>query len=444
MLAFYRARMYTPEFRRVRNGSSILQALLSPPTMNGHMMTLVTDTRHLADFCTRQRGQPWVAVDTEFMRDSTYWTKLCVVQLASPKEEAVIDVLAENMDLQPLAELLDSPNIVKIFHAGRQDLEVFLKIFGRLPRKIFDTQIAAMACGFEEQVSYQHLIFTICQVKLNKSKRFSNWQRRPLSEQQILYARNDVHYLGQAYLHLSSYLQKHNRTQWLDEEMETLCDPRRYNCDPKEAWKRLKPQSRAASYMTACKLLAEFREAQAQKKDLPRNWVLRDQQLHALATHLPRTSKEMLSLRGFGRRPLPTQIAVEVCKIVEKVRHLPNLADSFAPSRSFARDVAVPPLLEALRRSKSNEHAVATRLLASTDDLKEIVLHGSKANTPALRGWRYDLFGRAALDLCAGRIAMTLRNGKTTIVSRQTTAIEPNAHASRTPHPPPTQKDSST
>lgn len=390
-------------------------------------MTLIQDTASLAAFCDRLRGAPFVTVDTEFMRDQTYWPILCLVQLAGPEDAAVIDSLAPGLDLAPLAEILAAPEIVKVFHAGRQDLEIFLKRFGRLPAPIFDTQVAAMVCGFGEQAAYDTLARKIAGVGLDKSSRFTDWSRRPLTERQLAYALGDVTHLRPVYLHLKQMLEASGRAAWIAEELAVLTDPATYDLSPENAWLRLKSRSNDRKFLGYVRALAAWREQEAQRRDVPRARVLKDEQLFEIAAHPPRSAEDLARIRGLGADFARGRLGQGILAAVQGAK---PLEPSEVPVR-LERPEPQPglqslvELLKVLLRLRAEEHGVAQRLIANAAEL-ELIAADNAAPVPALQGWRREIFGADALALKHGQLGLTAK-GSSVAILRLDEAAEPPA-----------------
>lgn len=372
-------------------------------------MTLIADTETLAAFCARQAGVPYVAVDTEFMRDTTYWPKLCLVQVAGPDEAAVIDALATGIDLGPLYELLVDPKVLKVFHAARQDMEIFHQYMGgRLPAPIFDTQVAAMVCGFGDQAGYDTLARKLTGTHIDKVSRFTDWSHRPLTDRQLDYALADVVHLRPIYEILSDRLEASGRAGWLEEEMAALTDPATYDLHPEEAWLRLKSRSRDPRHLVVLRELAAWREREAQARDVPRNRVLRDEQLLDIAAHTPRTPKNLARTRGLRRDLAEGRIGRAILETVERALALPE-SERPAPRRKEDLPPGLGPivdLLKVLLKAKCERHGVAQKLVASSAELEHIAAD-DEADVRALTGWRREIFGADALALKHGRLALT-------------------------------------
>lgn len=371
-------------------------------------MTLITDTEALDALCTRiSNRNDFVAIDTEFMRDKTYYAKLCLVQLASAEEAVAIDPLAPDIDLNPLYALLANPKVLKVFHAARQDVEIFVHQAGAVPYPLFDTQIAAMVCGFGDAVSYDKLVRALTGVRLDKTSRFTDWSHRPLSDRQIDYALADVIHLRPVYERLRKKQEKAGRSEWLAEEMAQLVDPSTYSTKPEDAWRRLKVRSTKPKFLVVLRGLAAWREREAQSRDVPRNRVLRDDALVDIAAQAPVSVQELARTRAFNSESAGGRTGRAVLNAVETALALPK---EEWPSLPEPKDVPqgrlpVADLLRVLLKVKCEEHDVAPKLVASAEDLDAIAADDT-ADVPALRGWRRQVFGDTALAVKHGRLAM--------------------------------------
>jgi ribonuclease D len=375
---------------------------------------LITRSEDLAPLVDRLSKQPFVAVDTEFMRENTYWPDLCLLQVASPEEAAAIDPKAD-LDLAPLMSLLvDNPEVLKVFHAGGQDLEIIHNITGKTPQPLFDTQIAGMALGHGEQVGYSNLIESMLGHSIDKGARFTDWSRRPLDKRQIDYAIADVTHLATVFPKLLGRLKKTGRGGWLDEEMERLADPSSFAFEPEEAWKRLKLPSRNAAVLGRLKALAAWRETEARSKNIPRGRIVKDDTLGELAAHPPKDQEDLGRVRGLSAGWRTNDIGARLIAAVTSARPLePHEMPDREPRRpGLTKDgVLVADLLKLLLKIRSKETGVAPRLIARSDDL-EALAAGVRKNLRILEGWRFDEFGRDALDLVEGRLAFAIENGK--------------------------------
>ena len=373
---------------------------------------LIETSDALDSFCRTQAGADFVTVDTEFIRDKTYWPKLCLVQIAGPEEAAVIDALAEGIDLSPLYELLEDDRILKVFHAARQDLEIFFQERGRLPNPVFDTQVAAMVCGFGDQIGYDRLAAQLAGAKIDKSSRFTDWARRPLTRKQLDYALSDVTHLRMVYEKLDKKLQKNNRTHWLNEEMKILLHPDTYDTSPERAWLRLKTRSRDRRYLALLRELAAWRERECHQRDQPRNRILRDEQLYDIAAQAPSDPETLARTRGLGSDFARGKLGRGILEAVQRAKAQPESDLPPAPPRNDQPQGtgATAELLKVLLKQVCEEHGVAQRLVASASDLDALAAD-DEADVPALKGWRRELFGARALDLKHGRIALAVENG---------------------------------
>jgi ribonuclease D len=380
-------------------------------------MTPITTTAELAAFCDEIKGQPFVAVDTEFMRETTYWPKLCLIQAAAPNAEAVIDPLAEGIDLEPFLQILRDESIEKVFHAARQDVEIFNNLQA-MPRPLFDTQVAGMAAGYGEQIAYDALVRQMLKIELDKSSRFTDWARRPLSDAQLTYALADVTYLAKLYPVLKARLEKEGRLGWVHDEMQNLCDPAIYDVEPENAWKRLKPRRHTAKYLAVYKAVAAWRERTAQQRDQPRGRILKDEAIDELATQAPTDAAQVDRLRsvpkGFsGSRFGPDLLAAIREALKDPEAYAPVVERSKASVSPAAG--AVVELLKVLLKARAEDVGVASKLIATVSDL-ELIANDDNAATPALTGWRREAFGEDALKLKRGELALVLDGTRVRVV----------------------------
>jgi ribonuclease D len=380
-------------------------------------MTPITTTAELAVFCDKIKGQPFVAVDTEFMRETTYWPKLCLIQAAAPNAHAVIDPLAEGMDLEPFLEILRDEAILKVFHAARQDVEIFNNLKA-MPRPLFDTQVAGMAAGFGEQIAYDALVRQMLKIELDKSSRFTDWARRPLSDNQLTYALADVTHLADLYPILHARLEKEGRFGWVTDEMANLTDPANYDVEPENAWRRLRPRKHTAKYLAVYRAVAAWRERTAQMRDQPRGRILKDEAIDEIATQAPTDADGLDRLRsvpkGFsGSRFGPDLIAA--------IREALKDPEAYAPVIERSRQTpspaagAVVELLKVLLKARAEEAGVASKLIATVSDL-ELIANDDHAKTSALTGWRREAFGEDALKLKRGELALVLDGTRVRVV----------------------------
>jgi ribonuclease D len=371
-------------------------------------MVLIDSTDALAALCRRQAEAQYVTVDTEFMRDKTYWPQLCLVQIAGPEEAAAVDPLAPGMDLAPLLELMADTRVLKVFHAARQDIEIFVNLTGAVPAPLFDTQVAAMVCGFGDAVSYETLAGRLAGAQIDKSSRFTDWAHRPLTERQLHYALTDVVPLRTVYEKLAQRLAKSGRTQWLAEEMAVLTDPGTYRQDPQEAWRRFKLRSNNRKLLALVRELAAWREVAAQQRNLPRNRLLRDESILEIAAHAPATVAELSRTRGLGKNFAEGRLGGEILAAIQRVLALPESEYPVPPPRREPPP-GIGPLVDLLRvllKLRCEENDVAQKLVADTEDL-ELIAADDAAPVRALQGWRAEVFGKDALDLKHGRLALT-------------------------------------
>lgn len=370
-------------------------------------MDLIVSTEALSAFCERAAQFDFVTVDTEFLRETTYWPRLCLIQVATDDEAVLIDPLADHLDLKPFFALLANPSVTKVFHAARQDIEIFVKLTGAVPHNIFDTQIAASVCGFGDSASYDSLVRAICKVELDKSSRFTDWSARPLSEKQRLYALADVTYLRDIYRELRKQVEQTRRWDWVEDELAVLRSIDTYVVQPEEAWGRLKMKINRARDLAALKVLAEWRERKAQLTDQPRSRVFKDDALYDLAMQRPLSPEAFDKLRavprGFGRSSAAAEI-IELLKGVEAIpkAELPELPERY---RGPSPKGAVGDLIRVLLKSVAEQHGVAARIIATSDEIDALVLDDD-ADVPALKGWRRKLFGDKALAIKHGRIGL--------------------------------------
>ena len=379
-------------------------------------MQPITTTSELAELCKRLTASDFVAVDTEFLREQTFWPQLCLIQAAGPDVEMVVDPLAPGLDLTPFWDLMIDEQVVKVFHAARQDIEIVYAEADRIPRPVFDTQVAAMVCGFGESVSYVNLVKKVTGHDIDKSSRFTDWSRRPLSSKQLAYALGDVTHLRDIYRFLQGELDKSGRAGWLQEEMSTLIDPATYESDPEHAWQRLKLRVRNRKSLAVMMELAAWRERLAQTQDVPRARILRDEALYDIANHAPTEPEQLGELRtlseGFARSQRAKEIVEAVRRGLERdMRTVPPLKQGQPLS---AEASATVELLKVLLKACAAQHAVAPRLIADSTDLERIATEQAP-DVPALAGWRRTLFGDAALKLKRGEIALALDRGEVVV-----------------------------
>jgi ribonuclease D len=370
-------------------------------------MDIIVSTESLAAFCERAAQFEFVTVDTEFLRETTYWPRLCLIQVATNDEAVLIDPLAPDIKLAPFFTLLANPDVTKVFHAARQDVEIFVKLTGAVPNNIFDTQIAASVCGFGDSASYDSLVRAICKVELDKSSRFTDWSARPLSEKQLTYALADVTYLRDIYCELKKQVEQTRRWDWVEDELGVLRSIDTYVVQPENAWERLKMKLNRSRDLAAMKVLAQWRERRAQETDQPRSRILKDDVLSELATQRPLTPEAFDKLRAVPRGYGRSSAAAEIIALMKEVEALPKSALPPMPERYRGPSPkgAVGDLIRVLLKSVAEQNAVAARIIATSDEIDALVLDDD-ADVPALKGWRRRLFGEKALAIKHGRVGL--------------------------------------
>ncbi len=369
--------------------------------------TLITTTEALAELCQRLRHERFVTVDTEFMRERTYWPELCVVQLAGSADVAVVDAQADGIDLAPLGELLADRSVMKVFHAARQDIEIFVLKFGDVPRPLFDTQVAAMVAGFGDQAGYDALVSALTGGAIDKAHRFSDWSARPLSPAQIAYAAADVTWLRGVYERLLARLERDGRVDWVTEEMAVLSEPATYRADPEAMWERLRPRSTNRRYLALVRAIAAWREREAQRVNIPRQRLLKDETVLEIAATAPDDPEALARARGISRGFAEGRTGASLLAAIAAAVALPDDALPEAPrGRDGPRpSPALVSLLKVLLAAKCEQHDVAPKLLASSDDIDRLATEDAP-DIPALHGWRNTVYGADAMALKAGRIAL--------------------------------------
>ena len=381
-------------------------------------MTPITTTAELAVFCDKLKGQPFVAVDTEFMRETTYWPKLCLIQAAGANGvEACIDPLAEALDLEPFLEIMRDASILKVFHAARQDVEIFNNLKA-MPVPLFDTQVAGMAAGFGEQIAYDALVRQMLKIELDKSSRFTDWARRPLSDNQLTYALADVTHLASLYPILRERLEKEGRLGWVTDEMANLTDPAIYDVEPENAWKRLRPRKHTAKYMAVYKAVAAWRERTAQLRDQPRGRILKDDAIDEVATQAPTDADQLDRLRSVPKGFSGSRFGPDLLTAIREALKDP---EAYAPVVERNRTAASPAagavveLLKVLLKARAEEAGVASKLIATVSDLEQIA-NDDESDNAALKGWRREAFGEDALKLKRGELALVLDGARVRVV----------------------------
>ena len=380
-------------------------------------MEIITTSEALKIACDRLSGAGYVTVDTEFMRDSTFWPVLCRIQLAGPKDELIIDPLAPDIDLTPFYKLMKNRKVVKVFHAARQDIEIFFHEGDAIPDPLFDTQVAAMVCGFGDSIGYETLVRKLAGGNVDKSSRFTDWSRRPLSDKQLQYALADVTYLRTVYEVLAKRLTQTGRVHWVAEEMAVLQDPETYAMRPENAWKRLKGRFRGTRGLAVLVEIAAWRERQAQERDIPRSRIMKDDALYEIATQLPKSLSDLDALRAVPKGFSNSRSAASLMEAIE--RGLAMKEDDIpvveGPEPLPAGIGPLVELLKVLLKQKCEEHDVAQKLVANVADLEIIAAH-QEADVPALKGWRREIFGEDALRLKRGELAIGAKGKKIVLI----------------------------
>jgi ribonuclease D len=381
-------------------------------------MELITTSTQLAEACARLAKHPVITVDTEFLRETTYYPLLCVVQMASPDEAVVVDTLADGIDLKPFFTLMADEKVLKVFHAARQDIEIIVHRANIVPHPIFDTQVAAMVLGYGDSIAYDQLVERITGHRPDKTHRFTDWSRRPLTKEQLHYAVSDVTHLRDVFAALDADLRKRGRNDWVSEEMEILTSPRTYDFHPERAWERLKTRVRKPKELAVLMEIAAWREQEAQSRDVPRSRVLKDDAVGDIATHAPTSLEKLANLRslpkGFERSKWGSDIITAVQRGLSRD---PNTLPKLEKPRNNSNGAAIVELLKVLLRMTSERHAVASKVIATVDDLEQIA-SDDHADVGALHGWRRELFGEAALALKHGKLALAVERGRVIRVDR--------------------------
>jgi ribonuclease D len=381
-------------------------------------MKLIDTSAELAAACERLKHHGYVTVDTEFLRETTFWPRLCVIQMASLEEAIAVDALAPDIDLGPFFELMTNTSVVKVFHSARQDIEIIWHLGEVIPAPLFDTQVAAMVCGFGDQVSYEQLAGSLAAAKIDKSSRFTDWSRRPLSDSQIDYAIADVTHLRTIYEKLIARLEKNNRLGWLDEEMAILSSPETYRQEPERAWERLKTRVRKPRDLAVLMEVAAWREREAQMRDVPRSRVLKDDTIGDIALAAPRTVEELGRLRTIPQGFERSRTGADILAAVERaLSRDPSTLPPVDRDRPNGNTGAIVQLLKVLLQSTAENRGVASKIIATVDDL-EAIAQSDNADVASLKGWRRELFGEHALALKHGRLSLGIEKGRVVAVSK--------------------------
>jgi ribonuclease D len=375
-------------------------------------MDLITTTKDLADACARLRKHPFVTIDTEFLRETTYYPVLCVAQLASPDEAIVIDAMVPGIDLTPFYKLMVDERVLKVFHAARQDIEIVWHATERLPHPVFDTQVAAMVLGYGDSISYDQLVRRITGDVLDKSHRFTDWTRRPLSDAQLRYAISDVTHLRDVYRALSAELERRGRAHWMADEMAVLTSPETYRAEPERAWLRLKSRVRKPKDLAVLIEVAAWREREAQMRDVPRSRIIKDEVVSDIAIHAPTTAERLAALRSLPKGFERSKTGEAIIEAVKRgLARDPKTLPKIERTKSAPNGAAAVELMKVLLRMTAEQHGVAAKIIATVDDL-EAIAADDKADVPALSGWRRELFGEQALALKHGKLALAMERGR--------------------------------
>jgi ribonuclease D len=381
-------------------------------------MNIITATGDLAAACRRLAAHPAITVDTEFLRETTYYPLLCVIQMASPEEAVVVDALAEGIDLAPFFALMGDEKVLKVFHAARQDIEIVWHRAGIVPHPVFDTQVAAMVLGYGDSIAYDQLVERVTGHRPDKTHRFTDWARRPLSDEQVAYAVSDVTHLRDVFAALDADLKKRGRSEWVSEEMKVLTSPRTYDFHPERAWERLKTRVRKPKDLAVLMEVAAWREQEAQTRDVPRSRVLKDDAIGDIATHAPTSLERLANLRSLPKGFEKSKWGQDIVAAVKRgLARDPSTLPKLDRPRNGANGAATVELLKVLLRMTSERHAVASKIIATVDDLEQIAADDN-ADVGALHGWRRELFGEAALALKHGRLALAIERGRVVRVDR--------------------------
>ena len=380
-------------------------------------MTLITQTNKLIDACERFSRDRFLAIDTEFMRERTYYPQLCLIQIAGKDEAVTVDALANEINLDPILDLMSNDQITKVFHACRQDMEIFFNINRRIPFPVFDTQIGAMVCGYGESVSYEKLVRQITGVQIDKSSRFTDWSHRPLSKQQLNYALSDVTHLRTIYESLLNQLEKNGRIDWLNEEFQHVLSPKTYDIPLSQIWKRLKLKNGKPKFLILVRELCAYREKEAQNRNIPRNRVIRDDVLLDIAARSPRSSVDLAKVRSLSPKFAEGKLGKSILRVVAEASNIPesDAPQLEKPNKPKPQKPALIELLKVLLKHKSEDNNVAQKLIASTADL-EAIAENDNANVLALNGWRKDVFGDDALLLKSGKIALSATGDRIKVI----------------------------
>lgn len=377
-------------------------------------MHYIKETNHLNELCSKLNKSEFLSIDTEFIREKTYWPKLCLIQVFNGEEKIIIDPLAKDIDLKSFFEILNNKEIVKIFHSGRQDIEIFYNLTKKIPQNIYDTQIAAMVCGFGDSIGYENLVSQLLGKKIDKTSRLTNWSNRPLSKKQINYAISDVTHLFEIYPIIRDKIISNKRENWLKEEIKILISKKTYELNPNDSWKRLKYRNLSKNSIGVLIELSKWREIKAQKKDVPRGNIIRDDAIYELCSAQPKNIEDLNNLRSFNRKGgLRKEFAEEILLAIKKGKSITKekLPKIKPPKRLPMGISSKVSILKILLDNISEEYGVAQKLIANKNDLQELVLN-DKADIKTLKGWRYKVFGKKAIDFKNGKISIKMKNDK--------------------------------
>ncbi len=388
-------------------------------------MHVITNTTELADACERLAAHDYVTVDTEFLRETTFWPKLCVIQLAGPDLAFIVDALAEGLDLSPFFALMRDESVTKVFHAARQDIEIVFHLGGLIPAPLFDTQVAAMVCGFGDSISYDQLVYKVTGARIDKSSRFTDWARRPLTQKQLDYALADVTHLRDVYQFLKANLAEQNRSHWVADEMKVLNSEGTYHTEPANAWQRLKLRVRKPIELAVMMEVAAWRESEAQGRNVPRSRVIKDDAIYEIAAQQPQNTESLGRLRTIPRGFERSKSADEILKAVRRAMAIPRDQLPKLPKGRQAPDgsAAAVDLLKVLLKLVSEAHGVASKVIATVDDLEKIAAD-DHADVGAMKGWRRELFGETALKLKRGEVALAFRDRQIVAIDQEPAEAE--------------------
>jgi len=374
-------------------------------------MEIINDSYSLQKLCKKIEDSDYLAIDTEFLRDKTYYPKLCLIQIANDSIEAIIDPISE-INLDPFWNVIKNNNMIKVFHAGRQDIEIFNNEAGFLPKPIFDTQVAAMFCGYGESISYGNLVFDMTRIKLDKTSQYTDWSKRPLSEKQLTYALNDAIFLKDIYKSMITKLKNLGRTEWIEEEMNNLLNPKNYEYNTKNAWLKIKSKPKSIESLKVLASIAEWREKQAQIKNIPKNRIIRDDTIIDIANHRPKTQLELKNLRSLYRNPLPNDIIEEIVGVVNTLEKNKDITIKLIEKKKeLTREQEnIYEVLKLVLKIQSKKFNIVQRLIATSEDLENIV-KSKQSNIDMLDGWRYEIFGDIAKKIKNGEVSISVKNG---------------------------------